>query len=233
MIVYGYDFISVSTDGENFKTVLENTGSPFNFIFTDGSKYFMATSDSRYYYWQSNDAENWTLLSDNSCFYNGLTAVTYADGKFIGTDNIGFIMISEDGLNWTTPEIDYMKVHAGDLALVIDYSNGMYYAGGESNFMVGNDYTEWTQIPYSEGYYGFVTDIATDGNRVILATQRGLYSYSDNTMSAINPDTLDGEFSKIIYDENFYAMRSNGDFFQSKDGVEWKIMFESPSTSYV
>jgi len=84
-----------------------------------GNGRFIAVGDNGALAVSDGKAEEWELLVSNSSSAsnvkrNSIYSIIYADGKFVGVGEKGYIATSTDGINWTDIKTGISDIHYGD-----------------------------------------------------------------------------------------------------------------------
>lgn len=224
-----YNSISYSMDGSEWTTYT----MPFSY--TNGvlaylnDKFIFLYDSSNLAY--SLDGINWTTgtlpASDVSW-----TDITYGNGVYVAcgslSDNMNTnskVIYSADGINWSSITLSrYLGPSAH-----IKYGDGKFVLVGSNCKMTstnGKDWTEWEYDSFAEPELANDGAMAYGANKFVVVKER--YNDSDSiiySVDGINWTIASGDIglsSNVIYaDGKFIAVKGNGDFAYSYDGINW------------
>ncbi|PKM63405.1 MAG: hypothetical protein CVU97_00250 [Firmicutes bacterium HGW-Firmicutes-21] len=230
LIAYNSGSVFVSVDGRTFNKVLERDGAAFASLYAAGSKYIMTTADSRWYLWMSDNGIDYTLHTDNMGYYYGMNGITYAEGKYIGTDSSGGLYLSDDGLTWSTHKVNQLSFFLDDTLYQLVYSNGKYYGMMGSALAIASNISEWKTIKPDLPHGCTMTSLVVNGDTVLVSTYNpnNLYILEGEALIKVE-DIPAGYYNKLVFSDGFYALRSNGAVYYSESGVNWNELFASPA----
>lgn len=149
----------------------------------------------------SADAVQWTRRYYDSS--NGLTAVAYGDGRYVGVGYGGFVVRSTNGIDWTTP------IRTTNRALRrVTYGNGVFVAQGDDTVLLSSvDGAQWVERATFPNY---LSALAFGGGRFLASRRGDLVSSVDGVNWQLTP----GVFEPARTNSNFsvlklvYAMES-------------------------
>jgi len=180
----------------------------------------------------------WTAVADSTFGTSNISAIAYANGKFVAGGADGKMAYSTDGTTWTAVDtgtlfdyVEYETTKKGSI-LAIAYGNGIFVAGGDSRKMATSaDGTTWTAISKSTPYPGYdcINAIAYGNGKFVASGYDKMATSTDGeTWTAVANSTLNQWILAIAYGNgNFVAGNSNGKMAVSTDGETWTAVANS------
>lgn len=195
----------------------------------------------------STDGVHWDLHSSGPKA-NGLNALTFGDGKFVGVSAGGTVHTSTDGVNW-----DSRQSPSGNL-YGVGYGNGTFVAVGQgASLLISTDAVTWVSssagvnseldaVAYGNGQFVVVgpnvaltspdgikwTHRATDAYTYRVAFGNGHFVAIDLYQSAVTSTdgitwSRTGQNLHAIYfgGGQFVGAENNGGIVTSPDGINW------------
>src|SRR6266478_562933 len=105
---------------------------------------------------------------------NDLEGVTYANGRFFAVGDLGTILVSSNGTDWSLSQSGVPN-HLYSLA----YGNGVYAAVGSSSIVVSTNGDNWENVPSATSNtlfsvtFGKGVFVAVGGQGTILTSTNG------------------------------------------------------------
>lgn len=127
-----------STDGVVWTASNFEYGDGITAIAYGNSKYVLGYSR---YIFTSDDAVTWTVA------YSGekkISAILYAQGKFVASDNITYILRSEDGVAWTKSSSSVDKSYNEYTTVYLAYGKGKFVLHYNGKGYYSDDAVTWT-----------------------------------------------------------------------------------------
>lgn len=164
---------------------------------------------------------------------NGVTRVAFLNGQFLMGGIRGTLLVSNDGLNWTTRQIP-----AQNNLFNLQFFAGRYLAMASLNgIFTSPDAVTWT--PRTTGINGALTslqDMVSGNGRIVAFGAGGVTAVSTDAGSNWTVGSLGGGNTDTLFGATFFLNKffgvsgDNGRVFSSADGVAWSAV-ATPATS--
>lgn len=158
---------------------------------------------------------------------NGVTRVAFLNGQFLMGGIRGTLLVSNDGLNWTTRQIP-----AQNNIFSLHFVGGRYVAMASLNgIFTSPDAVTWT--PRTTGINGALTslqDMVSGTGRIVAFGVGGVTAVSTDAGSNWTVGNLGGGNTDTLFGATFFLNKffgvsgDNGRVFSSADGVAWSAV---------
>ncbi len=222
---YNSGFIRTSSNGTDWSSSLTISAMVTSVAF--GKGIFVAGDMNGKVYWSDNASSgSWTTVNVTGGAGIAINSIVYANGKFIAVGghssnyNNGFVAISEDGKNWSSP------VYLPGAYSLINISGGQAADGSSmfmgidvaSNVYISSDGTYWSSTNLGVNY--LYAGICRDGQFTVVESS-GIVEVSTNG-STWSQSTIGGagELYSVVYgDGAFVVIDETGNIYMKTASV--------------
>lgn len=178
------------------------------------------------------DGVNWTEISittsDGGTSFSKTGPVKFLNGRFFNINN-SYPYSSEDGVTWVRNGYATLSGDSSHTFYDMVYAFGKYITVGDGDLFYSTDGIVWTK--YGSGYgYGYC--MATDGEIVISANNRGFRYFGSDYVAGAGSGATSGTFRSAAYSDKFVAVGDSGVGAYSFDGVTWTTITMPSSGCY-
>ena len=147
---------------------------------------------------------------------NGLAAVAYGNGLFVGVGDGGAIVTSSDGATWSVQSSGIES-----WLTAVAFGNGRFVAaGGPGVVVTSEDGTNWVRQPFPVGTYP--NAIAFGNDRFVVGSYSFLFMSTDGEHWTGPTSLSSAAIYSLAYGNGlFVGVGANNAIFTSTDGISW------------
>ncbi len=162
------------------------------------------------------DDTGWHVVATTD---RGVNDVVWTGARFLAVGDGGSIWLSEDGLDWTLPELGTNRVEP--LTSVVWTGDRAVAVGGDGTALVSEDGARWSR--HYTGAISTLHDVAFNGELLVAVGDNGtILSSPDGVVwtrhRSFTPVPL---FSVVANADGFVAVGVSGVIVTSRDGRSW------------
>ncbi len=178
------------------------------------------------------DGMTWTELPSSIC-EDGLNAVAYGNGKYVGVGDFGSIVVSTNATNWTEVLPDrrgFVVAMACNSNLCIATSGSFWYSWGYPDFsvIVSTNASDWAVSGYAPTFFSdnapaptCISDLACSSAVFVGVSSAGICTTTNGYNWQTNSVTTNSLHGVKYANGLFFAVGDNGAIYSSGDGFNW------------